>query len=215
MSVQGEGSVGGGIDTDDVAVDNALDLTRRGAVDVDADKNILPWEHQGPADRCRHPRLISIVIIFSSFEGEGGCCNPVSPGLSTMNAALRSAYYCGTVEPGLMETYREPLKLFVVSPGASPPAPYHNTPQERSTPSSTHTRHTLSLLQMKASHYPCDIVSTPERKLHRRLRYASWGSGRGCTLFFLPVPVLSVLRAPCAIVPIVLNSEDGMNRSIY
>lgn len=54
-----------------MAVDDALDFTRRGAVDVDADKNILPWEHQGPADRCRHPRL-SIGIIISFHLGRGG-----------------------------------------------------------------------------------------------------------------------------------------------
>lgn len=86
------------------------------------------------------------------------------------------------------------VETFCRQPQHIPPAPYHNTPQERSTPSSTHTRHTLSLLQMKASHYPCVIVSTPERKLHRRLRYVSWGSGRGCTLFFLSCP--SSFRAP-------------------
>lgn len=51
-----------------MAVDDALNFTRRGAVDVDADKNILPWEHQGPADRCRNPRLSIVLIIFLFFS---------------------------------------------------------------------------------------------------------------------------------------------------
>lgn len=72
-----------------MAVDDALDFTRRGAVDVDADKNILPWEHQGPADRCRHPRLNSVVIIFFSFLLKGG-------GL-LQSGEFRSFYYeCGS-----------------------------------------------------------------------------------------------------------------------